>query len=183
MGSSSINSVAEAKSTIQFPDPVASSANVGTVEWATENPTTIIMGGNSNNWMYNVDKTLWTAEKTIYDPCPAGWKLPEAGDNGVWCKAVGANKINADLFDDTNKGVDLSGHVGSDTSIWYPATGYYGKANGTFYAVGQNASYHSCTPGTAFGYMSFVINSMDTSLYLNSSTDFGGAGPVRCQRQ
>ena len=182
MGSSSINSVVEAKSTISFPTPVVTSATVGTVEWATENPTTLIMGGNSNKWMYVQDKTLWATTKTVYDPCPAGWKIPEAGENGVWCKAAGGIRINADLFDDVNRGVNLSGHVGSDETIWYPATGYYGKTNGVFYGVGQNASYHSCTLDS-YGHLCFVINSNDTYLYLLNLTDFGGAAPVRCIKE
>ena len=182
MGSSSISSIVEAKSTISFPTPVVSTATVGTVDWAIENPTTLIMGGTTNKWMYVQDKTLWATDKTIYDPCPAGWKMPEAGENGVWCKAAGGIRINADLFDDVNKGVNLSGYVGSDKTIWYPATGYYGKANGVFYGVGKNASYHSCTLDS-YGYLCFVINSTDTYLYLLNLSDFGGAEPVRCIKE
>ena len=31
----------------------------------------------------------WQTEKTAYDPCPAGWRVPEGGENGVWAEACG----------------------------------------------------------------------------------------------
>jgi uncharacterized protein (TIGR02145 family) len=183
LGSSSISSAVVAKSTITFPSVLNSTSTTGTVDYVTKNPTTMLRGATTNNWMYEVDKTLWASEKTIYDPCPAGWRIPEAGENGVWVKALGRNQIKPNPFDSVNKGVDLSGYMGSDDCIWYPATGYYGKADGNFYGVGSNASYHSVSLGDTYGTLCFVINQSSSDLYLLYVTDFGGAEPARCIKE
>ena len=186
MGSSSINSVVEAKSTISFPNVQAATSTVGTVEYAIKNPTTLIRGNNSNEWLYEDDDFdgLWAAQKTMYDPCPAGWRIPDGGEQGIWYKAVGRTQITPNPFDTTKKGVNMSGYLGSDSVIWYPATGYYGKANGVFYGVGEHASYHSVTPGDSYGTLCFVIDDdTDRSMYMLYVTDFGGANPVRCCKE
>ena len=183
LGSSSISSNVVAKSTITFPAVQNSTSATGTVDYATKNPTTLLRGATTNNWMYEVDKTLWATTKTIYDPCPAGWRIPEAGEKGVWAKAAGRIQIKPNPFDKVNKGVDLSGYMGSDDCIWYPATGYYGKADGNFYGVGSNASYHSVTLGQTYGTNCFVIGESNSDLYLLYVTDFGGAEPARCIKE
>ena len=180
LGSSSISSCVVAKSTITFPAVQNSTSTTGTVDYVTKNPTTMLRGATTNNWMYVVDKTLWASEKTIYDPCPAGWRIPEAGENGVWVTAAGRHQIYTNPFDKVNKGVNLSGYMGADDCIWYPATGYYGKADGNFYGVGSNASYHSVSLGDTYGTLCFTINQSSSNLYLLYVTDFGGAEPARC---
>ena len=180
LGSSSISSCVVAKSTITFPAVQNSTSTTGTVDYVTKNPTTMLRGATTNNWMYVVDKTLWASEKTIYDPCPAGWRIPEAGENGVWVTAAGRHQIYTNPFDKVNKGVNLSGYMGADDCIWYPATGYYGKADGNFYGVGSNASYHSVSLGDTYGTLCFTINQSSSDLYLLYVTDFGGAEPARC---
>lgn len=64
----------------------------GTVEYATKNPMCFITnaaaveeGGNGKaDWMYTPNANLWSnTEKTIYDPCPKGWKVPAKGDFDV----------------------------------------------------------------------------------------------------
>ena len=59
-----------------------STASEGTLQWATDNPLSIIKGHKDNDydWMYNGhDNTLWsTTAKTENDPCPAGWRVPDA---------------------------------------------------------------------------------------------------------
>lgn len=57
-----------------------SSAEMGTLEWLSLNPTVIIKGRKENgyDWLYNGhDNTLWDeSAKTNNDPCPAGWRVP-----------------------------------------------------------------------------------------------------------
>ena len=43
-----------------------------TLEFACNNPTTVIDGSTWNN-----KDGLWSSEKTIYDPCPPGWRIPD----------------------------------------------------------------------------------------------------------
>ena len=90
LGSSSISSSTLAKSTIAWPSPVSSNSSNGTIEYATAHPTTFITHNSSNcDWYYtgseSTDNTRWTTSdkaKSIYDPCPAGWRVPDGGNNG-----------------------------------------------------------------------------------------------------
>lgn len=59
----------------------ATSQSVGTISYATQNPTTIIYGTEKSgyDWLAKHDNTLWSATtKTAYDPCPAGWRVATA---------------------------------------------------------------------------------------------------------
>ena len=70
----------------------------GTIEYSIANPTTFIVCyiGDSD-WQYNAasdvgDKNRWTTSKkakSICDPCPVGWRVPDGGSKGVWAKALG----------------------------------------------------------------------------------------------
>ena len=69
---------------------------------------------------------LWTFQtsaykKTIYDPCPRGWRVP-AG-NGIWADALGSADGFTMTYDTDLEGMDFSGKFGSDDCIWYPAAG------------------------------------------------------------
>lgn len=83
----------EAKSTIRWPSPVRINFNVGTIPYTIEHPTTYIADTSDPDdlwwadWIYpdsdNENITRWDSQKTIYDPCPAGWRVPDGGDNGI----------------------------------------------------------------------------------------------------
>ena len=65
----------------------------------------------------------WTSTKTVCDPCPAGWRVPDGGENGVWAKALGTSRLVLS-YDWTNMGINFTGSYGDAESIWYPATGF-----------------------------------------------------------
>ena len=48
------------------------------LEFSIQNPTTVV-----DNITWNKSAELWQEDKTIYDPCPLGWKVPEGGP-GAW---------------------------------------------------------------------------------------------------
>lgn len=69
-----------------------SSATVGNVEYATKNPMVYItnaasVGENGNgvgDWMSTSNNNLWSdTEKSAYDPCPYGWRVPRSSDFDV----------------------------------------------------------------------------------------------------
>ncbi len=60
-------------------------SEAGTLEYAIAHPDTFIAGDKdavaTYNWLLTRDENLWdtynpVGTKTIYDPCPAGWKVP-----------------------------------------------------------------------------------------------------------
>ena len=154
LGSSSISSKIEAKSTITWPSAVSSNSTNGTIEYATAYPTTFIKYNSSNNdWYYTgsstTDNTRWitsTTTKSIYDPCPAGWRVPDGGSNGVWSTALGSSLSYYGTYDSTNEGMNFSGKFGSDQTIWYPASGYRYYNDGSLNFVGVDGDCWSASP-------------------------------------
>jgi len=153
LGSSSISSSTTAKSTISWPSAVSTSSSRGTVDYVTSHPTTFVYASSSPyDWHYSSrDNTLWTTSssaKSIYDPCPAGWRVPDGGSSGVWSKAVGSSSYftQSSLYNSTNEGMNFSGKFGSASTIWYPASGYSDSGGGGLYNVGRYGYCWSASP-------------------------------------
>ncbi len=128
LGSSSIREDVVAKSTITWPSEVDSNPYTGTISYATAHPTTFITYNSSNSdWYYtgskSTDNTRWTESsgaKSIYDPCPSGWRVPDGGENSVWSKALGSSSPDIEIYGSSSGGMNFSGKFGSASTIWYP---------------------------------------------------------------
>ena len=195
LGSSSVSSSKTAASTITWP----SYAYAATIEYATANPTTFIAGNSDNyDWCVSdsssIDNTRWTtsdAAKSIYDPCPAGWRVPDGGYDGVWKNAWGISKYavdDASLFDSTNMGMNFFGVFGSDTSIWYPSSGYLNPNYGWLQFVGFFSLCWSASPGSIYAYRSsynaFNFYFTDYGYICHSYDDNRSCGcSVRCVQE
>ena len=190
LGSSSISSDVEAKSTITWPSVVSSDSSNGTIEYAIANPTTFIAyNRNNNDWYYtgsdSTDDTRWQSDKTIYDPCPAGWRVPDGGENGVWSKALGSSSLYTGTYDSTNEGMNFSSKFGSASTIWYPASSHRYPNNGSLSSAGYYGNYLSCSQNpsdnrTTF-YFSFRANG-DVNPSNNNCLRAYGYG-VRCVQE
>ena len=177
LSSSSISDDIVANSTLTWPSNVGSDASTGTIEYATANPTTYIdfvhIAGckemdKNYYWFYTgsflTDNTRWTnGVKTVYDPCPVGWRVPDGGDNGIWDKAARGDYT----YDITNQGADLSGVFSSDSVVWYPAGWYW------------SASYYSHDVRGA----SIIAIAEYDGLYGQHSTCREYSLSVRCQKE
>ncbi len=149
------------------------------------NPVDYLNNKNSD-WYYtgseSTDNTRWTPSnraKSIYDPCPAGWRVPDGGENGVWSKAMGSSSDfrNDSLFDKIDKGMNLQGMLGSNQKIiWYPASGCRYYTNGDLY-VGDSGSCWSASPADHRAY-SMDINAY--GIYPSSSSSRAFGYSVRC---
>ena len=120
MASYSINRDKIAGSTNTWPSPVKSDSVTGTMEYAVANPMTFIASVNNCDWQMPIDESRWTTfdkGKSIYDPCPAGWRVPEGGKTGIWAKAG----FEYASWNDEKFGISL--RTDSSTEIWYPAAG------------------------------------------------------------
>ena len=183
LGSSSISSSTLAKSTITWPSAVESNSSNGTIEYATAHPTTFIAWNTSNgDWYYtgssSTDNTRWTtssSDKSIYDPCPAGWRVPEGGDNGIWSKAG----FDETTYDSTNRGMSFS--ISSPSTTWYPASGYRNRNAGSLSSVGNCGNYWSASPGSNYAYCLYF----DYDGYVSPSSDYYRASgySVRCLQE
>lgn len=132
LGSSAISGYNVAKSTKTWPGRAESSAETGTIAYAVTHPTTFISNVDeysNRDWYYTgdntTDNTRWTESenaKSVYDPCPAGWRVPDGGTDGIWNTAG----FDDPTFDGTNKGKTFSNN---GIEIWYPAAGYLAYDN------------------------------------------------------
>ena len=186
LGSSSISSNAIAKSTITWPSKVSSDSSKGTIAYATANPTTFIAYNDKNyDWYYtgsaSTDDTRWTtpeSTKSIYDPCPAGWRIPDGGDDdGVWSKALGSKDFSG-TYNSTNNGMNLSGKLGSSSTIWYPASGCRNYDSGNLSNVGRHGRYWASPTG--FYNADNLILDSNGSVGASSSSHRSLGISVRC---
>ncbi len=183
LGSSSISSNTIAKSTIAWPSAVSSNSSNGTIEYATAHPTTFITYNSSNyDWYYtgssSTDNTRWTTssnDKSIYDPCPAGWRVPDGDNNGIWSKAG----FDDTTYDSTNGGMSFS--ISSPSTTWYPASGYLGYAGVSLYDVGGCGDYWSASPLSDFACLLYFSSRGGVRSSSNGSRANGRS--VRCLQE
>ena len=185
LGSSSISSSIIAKSTIAWPSAVSSNSSSGTIAYATANPTTFIWyNGYNYDWHYTDDNTRWTtssSDKSIYDPCPAGWRVPDGGSNDIWSKALDlSSSLTQSSYDSTNEGMNFSGKFGSASTIWYPASGYR-YDDGSLYRVGNRGYYWSASPSTYGACCLAFYDDGDVSPSVNGNRANGRS--VRCLQE
>ncbi|MBE6241185.1 MAG: hypothetical protein E7115_06790 [Bacteroidales bacterium] len=186
LGSSSISSNTIAKSTIAWPSAVSSNSSNGTIEYATVHPTTFITYNSKNyDWYYtgdsSTDNSRWTTssnDKSIYDPCPSGWRVPDGGSNGIWSKAG----FYDTTYDSTNEGISFS--ISSPSTTWYPASGYRYYNDGSLNYVGNNGRYWSASPSSGYGDIAYGLsfNSdgyVDPAYYYNRAFGYS----VRCLQE
>lgn len=116
--------------------------------WSADNTTT---GFNDN-----------AVVKTVYDPCPVGFKMPASNaftgftSNGQ--AQSGAANINANgTADSWDKFSAAYGHnfytnSSKNATIFFPASGFRSYSVGSLYIVGSNGFYWSAVPyGTSYG--------------------------------
>jgi len=110
-------------------------ASCYTIAWATAHPTVLLAaapnpaGRNPNfygSWCYPLDDNLWGAgdgKKTIYDPCPPGWKVPprEAWDMACFSKSSNSPDCGWNMHYSEYYGI-----------TFYPYTGYLSGAGGKY---------------------------------------------------
>ena len=188
LGSSSISSNTIAESTINWPEAVASSSETGTVDYAILNPTTFVTGSYSSayDWLFaSRDYTLWTTSdktKSIYDPCPAGWRVPDGGHNGIWSTVLGSSSSFEYAFDDIHKGMIFSDLFGSASTIWYPASGLRKCNDGILHKLGSYGDYWSASPRP--NDLLYELGFNDKG-YINPSSYYYRAGglSVRCLKE
>ena len=164
LGSSSILSDQVAESTITWPSAVSSDSNYGTLDYTTSNPMTFVTQNTSNHdWYYtgddSTDNTRWTTSETtksIYDPCPAGWRVPGCGAPTVWSSAG----FKGTTYDSANMGISFS--INSPSTTWYPASGLRSLNDGGLSFAGVIGGYWSASPNVySYNVLNLYFNNTD----------------------
>lgn len=137
------------------------------LDFSVKNPTTYFV--NDETWVY--DNTLWGDEKTDYDPCPIGWKVP-CGYS--YTAAYGHDYSKEAWAMDNSKGVrtptvnfpyyglllPLDDGV---NKAWYPNNGYV-TMSAELVMVGQYSCYWSCSPSGMYAYTLELSQNMSGTL-------------------
>lgn len=148
-------------------------ATTGTVSYATYHPTHFIYRGGEDdgNWLNESVAGLWGEEKTMYDPCPPGWKVPIAPHWNSAKTAIGTFEIGlSTTAKDKN---------GTETTVWYPASGYLNGNSKNIDQVGFEGHYWYASPRDAGTAYSFKFDK--DNIILNSNYDEKAQGnSVRC---
>ena len=158
LGAASIKEHIYAAATRHFKVTV-NNESASNVDFTVANPHKYILGNSGGDWMATKDNSLWASSKTMYDPCPAGWRVPDGGYNGgvgatgmpdgIWAKA-GFSRQGLTPFADGDEG--KLGKVFSqplcEKPTWYPAAGSIENKTGSLCEVGVDGVYHSVS---AFG--------------------------------
>ena len=179
-----------AYSTITWPSIKESDSVIGTIEYSIANPTTFIFWDRKDDyyaqnfdWYYTesatTDDTRWTTSehsKSMYDPCPIGWRVPDGGIQGVWSKAISSSSTPG--YDYSKYGWDLSDKLGPYDSIWYPNTGIY-ASGGQF----KNDSYCYYWSASTCGIMAYAMG-LGSNGYGGDQDIYRAYGlPIRCIKE
>ena len=155
-----------------------------TVEQSIAQPTTFLRNAgdwcsirNDNFWgtpltTISGDYTTNKGCKTIYDPCPVGWRIPP----GYVFK--NASTSNGDTF---NLGYSFS--ILTSGSSWFPASGGRSSSYGSLYGIGTHAYYWTSTPfvGTSMGSNYLLFNSIEVNPSSSNFRPYGSS--CRCVKE
>ena len=136
---------------------------------AIKNPGTFYYG--YFNWLIGGNDYLWAdTQKSIFDPCPPGWKVASAAVYNV-------NMSNTIRWI-SNPGKYADGAIYTPLDIWYPAQGGISFFTGNFTQQGQYAYLWSSTDGYFdTSYALTISRNFNTSA---NSLDRANGFPVRC---
>ncbi|MBP5390364.1 MAG: Ig-like domain-containing protein [Bacteroidales bacterium] len=103
-------------------------AGIQTIDYGIKHPATHVNNGDENSWMSEAEYNLlpWRDDvKTIYDPCPLGWRVPTAAQQNGYSGLPATGFSNA-AGEYGNPG---SGYYRSSTVTSYPKAYAY-RQNG-----------------------------------------------------
>jgi len=196
LASSNTVNAQRAGSTISWPAAVNASDVLvdgdNTLAYATAHPTVFITNGyEPYDWFTTSpegsDDSLWSSTKSIYDPCPAGYRVPDGGASGVWATAFGSAEHFTDqafsFSESALKGVDFGPAMGADGACWYPAAGQFLYHDGSLDNVGISGNYWSCTSDGMDFHVRYFSFSGNGSGYPAGSSYRASGYSVRCCKE
>lgn len=167
---------------------VKSTKETGTVEWAVQNPTTLIVTDDAaKDWCFQTRRNaLWgnpegyanpsvkSIPKSIYDPCPEGYKV---APKNVWSNF---SKETCEI-DGTNKGILYSE---DQFESWYPVVGWRSSTTGNYAEAEFMGCYWSSAPverGNEVFILQFNVNKQ--VIHKNAVNNRASCRSVRCVKE
>ena len=163
--------------TYTFNNSVISSTN-GNVAYTVKHPTTYIYNSTTpKDWMNTQDDNLWGSTKTIYDPCPEGWRVP---DNGTWSAFATSPPF---VWTDSPAGRT---YTYNSYTAWYPASGIRFSKTAAIQNVGTigYSWSSSIVTGDQTEYKVYYLRFYNSDSEITPSYNSNRANglPIRCAR-
>lgn len=128
--------------------------------WGT--PLTVISGSYTTN----------KGSKSIYDPCPVGWRVPP-----------GYAFINASSSGSFYFGYSFGTGFLTNGSSWFPASGYRSSSNGRLYDVGAYGYYWLSAPNASIPTYGSGLNFSSNFVFPVGSFDRAYGNGCRCVKE
>ena len=167
------------------------SSDENTIEDSARNPLLImdqnIQGPNyAYDWLYYEIDQLWgESTKTIYDPCPYGYKVADDEIERLFIAAQ--NSSQAVTYQNQTIGRNIpAGTLGSSEAVFFPFAGRKGYAAGVpdkghpWMEVGNSGDYQDARIRVSGHRSSSVLNG--TGVSVGQEANRTSAAPVRCVR-
>ncbi|MCI1680980.1 MAG: DUF4906 domain-containing protein [Bacteroides sp.] len=133
-------------------------------------------GASSYDWYCGnstiQDNTLWDASnKTVYDPCPAGWKVPANEAFSTWSTSTVTWNVTY-----------LGCTINDVSDSWFPANGSRPGDTGTLSDVGVRGYYRSAAYSFANN-LRFINNGGELAVETRDTGRRASAMGVRCVKE
>ncbi len=151
--------------------------------YAIKNPLTFIHKTNTEGDWYANSETyqnneLWSdGFKSIYDPCPKGWRTPPNGTWNDYSIEIAPFYIQGNLT--TSGNCDATNGRLYNSITWYPATGYRNCNTGILYSAGNDSGYSSSTgveAKSSRNVLRIFLSSISVNLIANKAHGYA----IRC---
>ncbi|MDR0657483.1 MAG: fibrobacter succinogenes major paralogous domain-containing protein, partial [Mediterranea sp.] len=157
----------------------ATSSSNGTVAYTLKNPNTFLTAGSSSSydWYYGSrDNALWghSGVKTIYDPCPSGWRVP---------KNSGMSEATSPWKGFTSSNGTWSYGYNWGTNTRYPAAGSRGNSSGSIGNEGSYGVYWSASPSSSSSNNASNLNVYSGYVRVDDSRGRATGLSVRCAQE
>lgn len=147
-------------------------------------------GAAVGDWTDPQNANLWQdGVKTLFDPCPAGWRVPRKGEPCLWsnfCFYVPGQEYplsNASPSEYVS-GPEAGHHYyctgTSGVTTWYPAMGGRDYRDGRYWLVSNWGMYWT---STIMDYVSYSLHLSYKYTYIDANYQRAYALPVRCVRE
>jgi len=147
------------------------SAEALTLDQAIQNPTVL---GPATDWLDATNNNLWkNNEKTQYDPCPAGYKVPGYDSGQPLCSSDYSGVTG---WSDSAEGRYFT--LGSPVAV-FPYTGYREEGGTTAYKNGTRAAIWFAYSNSSSGY-AYHMNVRNADTHQAGNTAKARGCTVRC---
>lgn len=199
---------------IQHPECIIDDYKCQAGDWLASDKTNkynLLWGDNNTTYVFNKSKPAagkgWTNGKTIYDPCPSGYRVSSKFAWTGFCGSSSGETKNIDYiyFVKYANGYYFKKNSSDGVGIYFPMTGsrgcktgslWVGKDASAYSSLNHDASYWASAPSQNLGkgarmsispYVASPSSSTQTSANSINTVDESGnrsaAHPVRCIRE